>query len=438
MSRQLAAVSARLMATLLLALVVACGAVSQSSNSPKPPSDEAIEALRPVLEAYDLLQEEFVEKDQLTDDELSAGAIRGMLQTLQDPYSTYVIPERQELSLDDSFGGIGAQVAIVTGQITIVVPLPDSPAMQAGIRAGDVVLSVDGESLEGKSLMDAVLLIRGPLGTPVLLEVVHRGEIQPEEITIVRGTIVTVSVSGQMITPDIGYILLSSFKEHTPEQLREVLLRLRDEGARGIVLDLRNNGGGLVSKAVDVASEFLDRGNVLKVEEADGTERKYAVNPGGVAIDIPLVLLVNGFSASSAEMVAGALQDHGRAPLVGTRTFGKGSLSVIAELSNGAGLNVTTSRWFTPNGRVVEGLGLEPDVAVGTNTGMPDTEASRRIQQFVPLLCNAYAHALVELRARPDLSDALSHLCVLPATPPAGTGPDIQLQRAVEVLQRLL
>ncbi len=425
---------------LALGLAAGCGSSSGSDETPGASTGDALEALGPVLEAYDLLRQEYVNKDELTDDVLRAAAIRGMIEALGDPYSSYLSPDQFEFSgdFDGEFEGIGASVDIFAGQLVIVEPLPNSPALEAGIQPLDLVLSVDGKSVTGMTLMEAVLLVRGPKGSSVVLEVVHQGEREPEEITIVRDTIVMTSARGRVLEPEIGYIRLSEFQEHTPEQLRDALSDLKEQEVRGLILDLRYNNGGLLSKAVDVASEFLASGNVLTTVDPNGEEEVYAVNPVGTALDIPLVVLVNGSSISSAEIVAAALQDHERALVVGSRTFGKGSVSTITPLSDGAGLNIINSRWFTPNGRALEGVGLEPDILVGTDTGLPNTLGVRRLQRLLPAVCAAYGDASLELRARPDMAEALEQLCNLPTQPPPATLTDIQLERAVEVLKEQL
>ena len=425
---------------LALGLAVGCGSSSGSDETSGSSTDDALEALRPVLEAYDLLREEYVNKDDLTDEVLRAAAIRGMIEALDDPYSSYLSPGQLELSgdFDGQFEGIGASVTIFEGQLVIQTPLPNSPALEAGIQPLDLVLSVDGTSVTGMTLTEAVLLVRGPKGSSVVLEVVHQGEREPEEITIVRDTIVMTSVRWRVLEPEIGYIGLSEFQEHTAEQLRVALSNLKEQGVRGLVLDLRYNNGGLLSKAVDVASEFLASGNVLTTVDSNGEEEVYAINPVGTAIDIPLVVLVNGSSISSAEIVAAALQDHGRALVVGSRTFGKGSVNTIAPLSDGAGLNIINSRWFTPNGRAIEGVGLEPDILVGTDTGLRNTLEVHRLQRLLPAVCAAYGGASLELRARPDMAEALEQLCNLPTQPPPTTVTDIQLERALEVLKEQL
>ena len=414
----------------LAALAMACTS-QDAGDAPQGPSEL-------LGEAYDALQQDYVLKDQLTDDRLSTGAIRGMLETLDDPYTAYLDPDQMQLHGDFSghFGGIGAQVEIRNGQFTIVATLPDSPASRAGIGPGDLVLSADGESLAGKPLLEAVLLIRGPKGTEVTLEIVHEGEITPITVTVVRDTIVPQSVLWRMLEPGIGYVRLTEFVETTHPQLKQALEQITAQETHGLVLDLRNNGGGLLSSAIDVASEFLEDGVLLSSVDSEDKETEHHLLPGGAATDIPMVVLVNGNSASAAEVVAGAIQDHRRGVLVGTRTFGKGSVTLIVPLSNGGGLNVTTARWFTPSGRLLEGNGLDPDVPVGNGELLPATEAVEHLFTLLPELCAAFPGAKPDIR-EPSLVEQLEQLCSLPALPHTHeTGaPDVQLDRAVQVLK---
>ena len=420
------------------ALAAACS--PQDATGDGPQGSQGPSAL--VREAYEALQQEYVLKDRLVDGQLSTGAIRGMLEALDDPYAAYLDPDQVKVHGDFSgqFGGIGAQVEMRNGQFIIIAPLPDSPASRAGVRPGDLVLSADGESLTGKSLLEGILLIRGPKGTEVTLEIVHEGETTPIAVTLVRGTIVPQSATWMTLEPGIGYIRLTEFVQTTHAQLKQALEQVMAQEIDGLVLDMRNNGGGLLSSAIDVASEFLGEGTVLSSVDSEGNETEYSVLPGGVATDIPMVVLVNGNSASAAEVVAGAIQDYGRAKLVGTRTFGKGSVALLVSLSNGGGVNVTVARWFTPEGRLLEGNGLEPDVQVGNGGSPRITEPVERLAGLLPEVCAAFLDAKPDLREEPRLTGPMEQLCSAPAIfRPIGTGAsDVQLDRAVEVLKEQL
>ena len=329
----------------------------------EPPAVSSPDQIPDVVgEAWDVIYRNYVEKDSLDADELGRGAIKGMVEALDDPYSSYLDPETYQLSLSDfagSFEGIGAHVAARDEQIVIVSPIPGSPADQAGIRAGDVILEVDGESTQEMSLTEVVLLVRGPRGTSVRLLVLHEGETEPVEIEIVRDEIELSSVSSEM-RGDIALITISHFSEGTDAELEAALGNVAG-GASGIVLDLRSNPGGLLPTVVSVASRFLTEGIVIDVVDNQGEHTTMSVERKRVTTDLPLVVLVDEFSASGSEVLAGALQDHGRATIAGRTTFGKGSVNVLQQLSDGSGIYITTARWLTPDGRLIEGEGIDPD-----------------------------------------------------------------------------
>ncbi|TES83761.1 MAG: S41 family peptidase, partial [Dehalococcoidia bacterium] len=256
--------------------------------------------------------------------------------------------------------GIGAYVTIKDEQLMIIAPIADSPADRAGIRAGDVILEVDGQSTTGMSLAEAVLLVQGPEGTRVDLLVLHEGETEPELISIIRAVIEVPSVEFEM-REEIAYIIISHFSERTTGELLPVMEAIVQQGAEGIVLDLRSNPGGLLDTVVDVAGFFLEEGVVVDVVDNEGNHDVYRVEVGGITTDLPLVVLVDEYSASASELLAGALQDYERATIAGARTFGKGSVNILRRLGDGSGLYITNARWFTPNGRLIEGEGIYPD-----------------------------------------------------------------------------
>lgn len=319
--------------------------------------------LEVVEQAWNIIFQEYVDKDGLDASALSQGAIEGMVEALDDPYTSYLEPATYQLSVSDlegSFEGIGAHVTMRDEQLTIIAPISDSPAARAGIRTGDVVLEVDGVSTSEMSLAEAVLKIRGPKGTPVTLLVLHEGETEPEVIEIVRAEIDLPSMHFEM-KEDIAYINITYFSESTDEDLSPVIQSMAEEGAKGIILDLRSNPGGLLEAVVDVASRFLEGGVVVSVVDNKGQGTALSVKPGEVTTNLPMVVLVDGYSASGSEVLAGALQDYGRATIVGARTYGKGSVNVLHQLEDGSGLYVTNGRWLTPSGRLIEGEGLSPD-----------------------------------------------------------------------------
>lgn len=295
------------------------------------------------------------------------GAIRGMLGTLGDPYTSFIEPSIAAINREDASGtfeGIGALVRMNDdGILEIVRPFEGQPAEKAGLRPGDLVLAVDGESIVGYGIYEAITLIRGPEGSEVTLTV-RRGEGEPFDVTIVRARIDIPIVESEMLEDSIGYVSLFDFSAQATDQLEAAVQDLMDQGATGLILDLRDNPGGFLDQAVRVADLFLDKGVVLIERSSDGRERTFTSTDEGLAQDIPLVVLVNGGSASASEIVAGAIQDRGRAPLIGETTFGKGSVQLPHTLSDGSELRVTIARWFTPNDRAIHEQGLTPDIQV--------------------------------------------------------------------------
>jgi carboxyl-terminal processing protease len=313
-------------------------------------------------EAWSIIQQDYVDRDNIDANTLLQGAVRGMVEALDDPYTAYLDTTAYELSLrnlEGKFEGIGAYVEFKDEQITIIAPIPDSPAERAGIRAGDIILEIDGRSTEGMSLIEAVLNIQGTKGTPVILRVLHQGETESEVITIVRAEIELPSVHFEM-KDDIAYIEITYFSESTAQELVPVLVDINQQ-ATGIILDLRGNGGGLLNTVIDVAGFFLPEGVVMDMVDNQGGHTVYSVEGNPLTTDLPLVVLVDGYSASGSEVLTGALQDYGRAITAGARTFGKGSVNILRRLKDGSGIYITTARWLTPNGRLIEGEGLEPD-----------------------------------------------------------------------------
>ena len=427
MARQLSGMCTAACAAVAAAAILAGAGCTQESHSE-------------FIEVVEVLQEDFVDRDKLSATEMERAGIKGLLEYLDDPYTSYLSPERYaafNLSLQGhqpDFEGIGASVTEVDGQIIVLGPLPGSPAFEAGLMPGDIVVSVDGRSIEGLTLEETVVLIRGPKGTEVVLGVSRAGISRPVELPIVRSTISVSSVHSHILPSGFGYIRLSSFDAESGADLRAAIADLRGLGAAGLVLDLRNNGGGLVNAAVSVASEFMEEGEIIRWMDADGNETVEHVNGEGTAYDLSLVVLVNGFSASASEVVSGALQDHERARIVGTRTFGKGAVNVLRELESGAGLNITIARWLTPNGRTIEGDGIEPDVRVGREVNV---RARGRIGELTRDLCSAYEDEDDSLGRSDELADALDTLCSIQPEQHSASYPDEQLEAAVAELSRM-
>ncbi|MDE2860795.1 MAG: S41 family peptidase [Chloroflexota bacterium] len=321
--------------------------------------------------AIDAMTSQATVLDQPDSEHLSLVAIEAMLDVVDDPYTTFFTPDEYALYSEDSegkFGGIGATVGLKDERITITAPLPDTPAERAGIRPGDVILAVDGESTEGWTVTESVLRIRGPEGTPVRLRVLHEGAEEPVEIEIVRGTIEITSVEWRLLPDGIAHVEISSFSSNTDEQMTATIEKAIEMGVRAMILDLRNNPGGLLSTTVNIASQFLVDGLVLYSVDGNDHRIEYEVRPDGLAPDIPLVVLVNNGSASGSEVLAGALRDHDRAVLIGENTFGKGSVNLPHNLVDGSGLYCTIGRWYSPDGHLIEGEGLAPDIEVEPGT----------------------------------------------------------------------
>ena len=317
-----------------------------------------------VEQAWNIILNDYVDKDEIDTGMLSQAAIEGMIAVLDDPYTAYLDAEAYQLDISESEGeytGIGASVGIQDGQLTVVAVFDGSPAAVAGIKTGDVILEIDSVSTSGMDLYDAVLKVRGDLGTSVSLLILRQGDIEPVEIIVVREQIEIPSVDFEM-RGDIAYISIEHFTERTNQELTPVLEAIAAEGADGIVLDLRGNPGGLLDSVVLVTSRFLTQGEVLSVRDSHGNVEVYVVTPQELTTDLAMVVLVDEYSASGSEVVAGALKDHERAIIAGAATYGKGSANTLKELADGSGLYITIARWLTPDGHLIEGIGVIPDV----------------------------------------------------------------------------
>jgi carboxyl-terminal processing protease len=351
---------------------VAGYAINDNSGSQASSSGGGDDEYSILNEIEDILQEDFVLPDNVSSESLQKGAIDGAIASLNDSHTVYINPDDFQNGVDlisGTFEGIGANVDqdTTTREIIITAPFRGSPAEEAGVLAGDVILTVDGESTENWTTVNAVQAIRGPSGTPVTVGVRHPDG-SHEDITIVRATVAVPTVFSDevrdatgTVVPDLGYIHIQQFTDQTVPDLRTAIQNVHDKGYKGLILDLRNNPGGGLTATVDVADMFLDGGVVLTSVDREGNRTEYDAN-AGIDLDIPIVALVNKNSASGSEVLAGALQDRGRAKLIGQQTFGKGSVNHLRPLSNGGALYVTIARWLTPNGTLIEGVGLTPDI----------------------------------------------------------------------------
>ncbi len=317
-----------------------------------------------IKEVWDIINSKYVEPERLDSSNMTRAAIEGFIEALDDPYTTYLTPDEYQLSrssISGEFEGIGAVVSIRDENLMIVYPFADSPAERAGVRAGDIIQEINGEPAAGMNLDLAVSKIRGPRGTTVRLLILHLDETEPVEIVITRDRIEITSVNFEMME-DIAYIHIIQFTSRTDNEFASVIEQLEEADAKGIVLDLRSNPGGLLGTVVMVASHFIPEGVIVQVRNNQGIIETEKANTGFTTTDLPMVVLVDNYSASGAEVLAGALQDYDRALISGNTTYGKGSVNFLYQLSDGSGLYITSSRWLTPNGRLIEGHGIEPDV----------------------------------------------------------------------------
>ncbi len=346
------------------------GATPRVEALPNANQDQnTTELFAPFWQTWRLIHEQYV--DQPVDDvNLMRGAIQGMLDALGDEHSSYIDPESLELFQAQITGtqyeGIGAYVDTTREYLTIIAPMMGSPAEKAGLRAGDQIIAIDGEDMTG---IDGELVrqkVLGPAGSTVRLTIKRPGVDQPFDVEIVRASIKSTNVIGRMEKNNIAYIRLLAFgDESTTRDFRDMLKKLLAENPDGIILDLRNNGGGLLNSAIEIASEFIKDGVIAYEVYGDGRKETFKASGKGLATDIPLVVLINEGSASASEIVAGAIQDLGRGKLVGVATYGKGSVQVWTDLVNNQGaVRITVARWLTPSGNTIQGTGLVPDVEV--------------------------------------------------------------------------
>ncbi len=359
------------MLLLLAASAFAAGYFVNDLLALREQSAHAQENMNVFWEAWGLVDDHFI--GELPAENLRTyGAIRGSFDTLDDPYTVFVEPVARDVEkerLQGSFGGIGAYISRPEeGGEVLLEPIPGNPAEAAGILSGDVLLMVDDTAVTPEMTVDEIVdLIKGEKGTEVTLTVRHPNTAGSVEITIERTDILIPSVLARVLEedPQIGYIQLSRFSGESGEEVADALADLQAQGVTKIILDMRSNPGGLLDAAVAVADHFLSEGPILFQQSSDGDEREFETTNDTLAADLPLVVLVNGSTASAAEIVAGALQDRDRATLVGNeKTFGKGSVQLVFDLSDGSSVHVTSARWFTPDRNQIDGQGLEPDVLV--------------------------------------------------------------------------
>lgn len=331
-------------------------------------NDTTYEGLSNFTRVLDLIERNYVE--EVDPEKLTNSAIDGMLKTL-DPYSTYLTPERYrelEIGTSGEFGGVGMEVSEENGVLTVITPIEGSPAEKAGIKPRDQIIEIEGKSTQGMVVQEAVRLLRGPSGTPVKITIRRTGEQEPRVITLIRDKIVVKSVKPKLLENGIGYVKLAQFQDRTSQELTEAIAGLEAENGTelsGLILDLRNNPGGLLTEAIDVVDEFIDSGLIVSVRgRTQDQTREYYATKNGSFQTFPVVVIVNDGSASASEVVAEALQDSKRAVILGTKTFGKGSVQTIIKLEDGSGLKLTTAKFYAPSGRSINEVGVTPDIKV--------------------------------------------------------------------------
>src|SRR5271169_780893 len=318
-------------------------------------------------EVFEVVRADYVGK--VDDDALVESAINGMLTSL-DPHSNYLNTKNfddMKVQTRGEFGGLGIEVSMENGLVKVISPIDDTPAAHAGLKPGDLITQLDGQPVQGMTLPQAVEKMRGPINSDIKLTIARKGH-DPFDVKLTRATIRIQSVRSHLIGDDIGYIRITSFNEQTDVGLNNAIKNLKQQAGaklRGVVLDLRNNPGGLLDQAVAVSDAFLDKGEIVSTRGRRSEDaQRYNARPGDVAAGLPLAVLINGGSASASEIVAGALQDHHRAVLVGTRSFGKGSVQTIIPLTGHGAMRLTTARYYTPSGRSIQAKGIEPDIIV--------------------------------------------------------------------------
>jgi carboxyl-terminal processing protease len=355
-------------ATVLLLLVPSVRAADQPANTPPPSNSDTYRELDLFGEVFERVRADYVEN--VSDEQLIEAAINGMLSAL-DPHSSYMNAKtfrEMQVQVQGEFGGLGIEVTMENGIVKVVSPIDDTPAAKAGLKPGDLITAIDAEPVQGMSLNDAVDRMRGPVGSEIKLTIKREGLV-PFDVTLKRAVVKIQSVKSQMEGDDIGYIRITSFNEQADSGVKAAIKQLKDKAGdklAGIVLDLRNNPGGLLDQAVAVANDFIGQGEIVSTRgrHPEDAQRYNAQPPGDLTGGLPMVVLINGGSASASEIVAGALQDHHRAVLLGTRSFGKGSVQTIIQLPGHGAMRLTTARYYTPSGRSIQAEGIEPDIVV--------------------------------------------------------------------------
>ncbi len=404
---------------------------SQTLDAQSAKNSDTYQQLNLFGEVFERVRSDYVE--EVNDKDLIENALNGMLTSL-DPHSGYLNEKNfkdMQVQTRGEFGGLGIEVTQEQGVIKVVSPIDDTPAARAGILPGDLITRINGDQVVGLSLQDAVERMRGPVNSQIKLTI-RRADREPFDVTLTRAIITVQSVRSRIEDGDVGYIRITSFNEQTSSGLTKAIEKLKSDTKgklRGIVLDLRNNPGGLLDQAVAVCDAFLDKGEIVstRTRRADDAQR-FNARPGDLAAGLPMVVLINSGSASASEIVAGALQDHRRAIIMGTRSFGKGSVQTIIPLPGHGAMRLTTARYYTPSGRSIQATGIEPDLEVQQLRLEPVSEEDRRREAD---LKGALRNDTVPQKPAPAAKPAEE------GTVPQDSTVDYQLTRAVDVLKAI-
>lgn len=366
------------------ALILDMGVLAEREPGKAALAPLPLDELRTFTEVFSRIKADYVEP--VEDKKLLQDAVQGMLSGL-DPHSAYLDSESfrdMRVETEGQFGGLGIEVTMENGFVKVVSPIEDTPAARSGVKPGDLIIRLDEKAVKGMTLTEAVRVMRGKPGTDITLTIVREGATKPLKLTLTRAIIKIQSVKSRVLEPGFGYIRITQFQAGTEKGLADVIKKLEVENKeklRGMVLDLRNNPGGVLNAAVGVSDAFLDKGLIVYTEgRVADSKMKLSATPGDLLNGAPIVVLVNGGSASASEIVAGALQDHKRAVIMGTKSFGKGSVQTIVPISNGAALKITTARYYTPNGRSIQASGIVPDI-VTEEAKITKSEASDRLRE---------------------------------------------------------
>ena len=426
----------------MIALALLCGVIIGKGWERTGHASETYEELKTFSEVLNQVQKHYVGETKPKD--LIQGAIRGMLSTL-DPHSAYMTPEmykEMQVETRGEFGGVGIQIGVKDNRLAVIAPIEGTPAHRAGIKAGDFIIKVNEDPTKDLTLMDAVQKMRGPKGSKVNLTIQRDGATDPLVFTLVRDTIKIESVKSKVIE-NLGYVRLTQFQEATGRDLAKAIKQFKEQKVQGAILDLRNNPGGLLTAAVDVSEQFLPTGKlVVYTKSREGKKDEWVAKAKDQLEDLPVIILVNEGSASASEIVAGALQDWGRGLVVGTTSFGKGSVQTILALGDGSGLRLTTAKYYTPKGRSIQSTGITPDIVVKLSAPVaakgPEGKSGDKEPEPKAVKPPTGKDAVPQNGKSPEEGGSKNGTPP-PALPEAGgelsLEQDVQLQKAVELLK---